>query len=52
MHTSMEAAIVREKRLKKWERIWKLRLIEEQNREWRDFWTEIIGSTGSPPSRG
>ena len=52
MHVSMEEAIVREKRLKKWERLWKLRLIEERNPQWRDLWTDIIGSTGSPPSRG
>ncbi|MBI2770857.1 MAG: GIY-YIG nuclease family protein [Burkholderiales bacterium] len=52
MHSTMEAAITREKRLKKWERLWKLRLIEESNPEWRDLWPEILGSTGSPPSRG
>ena len=52
MHGSMDAAILREKRLKKWERAWKLRLIEEQNPQWRDLWTDIIGSTGSPPARG
>ena len=52
MHTSMEAAITREKRLKKWERMWKLRLIEEQNPQWRDLWNDILGSDGSPPARG
>ncbi len=52
MHACMEAAIQREKRLKKWERTWKLRLIEEQNPLWRDLWADILGSTGSPPSRG
>jgi len=30
-------AISREKELKKWRRDWKIRLIEEQNPEWRDF---------------
>jgi len=52
VHTSMEAAITREKRLKKWNRLWKLRLIEEQNPEWRDLWEDILGSSGSPPARG
>ena len=52
MHACMESAIVREKRLKKWNRLWKLRLIEEQNPQWRDLWADIIGSAGSPPSRG
>jgi putative endonuclease len=28
LHATMEQAIVREKRLKKWNRVWKLRLIE------------------------
>ena len=32
-----EAAIVREKQLKKWNRDWKIRLIEENNLEWRDL---------------
>lgn len=30
-------AIAREKRLKKWERAWKLELIEENNRQWLDL---------------
>ena len=32
-----ENAILREKRLKKWNRPWKMRLIEELNPEWRDL---------------
>jgi len=36
-HSTMEHAIVREKRLKKWNRAWKLRLIEESNPSWRDL---------------
>jgi putative endonuclease len=32
-----ESAIVREKQLKKWNRDWKIRLIEEENLEWRDL---------------
>ncbi|NMG77105.1 GIY-YIG nuclease family protein [Aromatoleum diolicum] len=42
-HASMEAAITREKQLKKWNRAWKLRLIEDRNPDWRDLWPEIIG---------
>ena len=30
-------AIVREKDIKKWRRQWKIRLIEEDNLEWRDL---------------
>ncbi|MBF9150771.1 GIY-YIG nuclease family protein [Novosphingobium jiangmenense] len=36
-HATMEHAITREKRLKKWERAWKIRLIEESNPLWRDL---------------
>ena len=43
LHGCMEAAILREKRLKKWSREWSLRLVEEVNPEWRDLWEEIIG---------
>ncbi len=36
-HSTMENAIVREKRLKKWLRAWKLELIELENPTWRDL---------------
>ena len=41
LHEDMTAAITREKRLKRWRRAWKVRLIEEGNREWRDLWEDI-----------
>ena len=41
IHGSAEAAITREKQLKKWNRIWKLRLIEEFNPQWRDLFADI-----------
>ncbi len=34
---TMDAAIHREKQLKKWNRDWKLRLIEETNPQWLDL---------------
>ncbi len=37
VHETAEAAITREKQLKKWNRKWKLRLIEKDNPEWRDL---------------
>lgn len=41
-HGTMESAILREKRIKKWNRAWKLDLITESNPEWRDLWLEIV----------
>ncbi len=52
LHATMESAILREKRLKAWKRMWKLRLIEERNPEWRDLWEEVLGSPGSQPALG
>jgi putative endonuclease len=36
-HESMESAILREKALKAWKRVWKIQLIENGNAEWRDL---------------
>lgn len=35
-------AITREKQLKKWNRAWKLVLIEKQNPTWQDLWPTIL----------
>jgi putative endonuclease len=40
-HHFMEDAIRREKQMKKWNRTWKLRLIEAMNPEWKDLHDEI-----------
>ncbi|MDE2444876.1 MAG: GIY-YIG nuclease family protein [Alphaproteobacteria bacterium] len=40
-HHAMENAIKREKQLKKWNRAWKIRIIEELNPDWRDLYEEI-----------
>jgi putative endonuclease len=40
-HETMEAAILREKQLKKWNRAWKIRLIEKNNPTWNDLWVSI-----------
>jgi putative endonuclease len=42
LHDDMENAILREKRLKKWNRAWKLRLIEEKNPDWNDLYPSIL----------
>ena len=40
-HENMASAISREKSLKKWNRIWKLRLIEQLNPEWQDLYEQL-----------
>jgi putative endonuclease len=42
MHEDMLSAIAREKQMKKWNRAWKLELIEEKNPEWKALWDEIV----------
>ena len=41
--TDAKAAIYREKQLKKWNRKWKIELIEKENPEWKDLYSEISG---------
>ena len=41
-HDTMLSAIAREKAIKKWNRAWKLRLIEEGNPEWRDLTEDFL----------
>lgn len=41
-HSNIESAILREKQLKKWNRVWKIRLIEKENPKWSDLYYEII----------
>lgn len=40
-HETMESAIVREKRIKKWNRAWKIRLIMRGNSDWDDLSDDI-----------
>ncbi|HEV8680727.1 MAG TPA: GIY-YIG nuclease family protein [Stellaceae bacterium] len=42
VHDDIEAAILREKKLKKWRRDWKIALIEANNPDWLDLWEAII----------
>jgi putative endonuclease len=37
IHGTADTALSREKQLKEWNRIWKLRLIEEMNPDWSDL---------------
>jgi putative endonuclease len=40
-HETMPDAILREKRIKKWRRTWKLELIEKQNPQWIDLYNDL-----------
>ena len=41
-YEDIENAIQREKRLKKWNRQWKIELIERDNPEWNDLYIQLI----------
>ena len=42
VHETAESAIAREKQIKKWNRAWKLKLIEQNNPDWKDLYDSII----------
>ena len=42
LHDNMEAAITREKQIKKWNRDWKINLITDQNPKWNDLYSQIL----------
>ena len=44
-HGTMETAITREKQIKKWNRQWKINMIETENPDWRDLSVDL----GFPP---
>lgn len=45
LHLDIASAMRRKKRLTEWQRKWKLALIEIDNPEWRDLYSEVQGST-------
>jgi putative endonuclease len=49
-HPTMDAAIIREKQLKEWRRLWKIRLIESMNAEWIDLFDEATGEIRDGPA--
>ncbi len=51
IHKTAEFAITREKQIKKWERKWKLQLIEKQNSKWDNLYDHICENSGFPFSR-
>jgi putative endonuclease len=40
-HESRDSTFMRERQMKKWNRAWKLEVIEKQNPAWRDLWDEL-----------
>ena len=54
VHSEITEAIRREKQIKKWDRSWKVELIQENNPGWRDLYADIttaVAQYGFPLSR-
>ncbi len=55
VHQTADMAIIREKQIKKWNRKWKMELIEKNNPDWSDLYNELVNikasATGFPLSR-
>lgn len=41
-HEDVNAAIVREKQIKGWNRAWKIKLIEKENSGWNDLYEKLL----------
>ena len=52
IYEDINAAIAREKRLKRWNRAWKTKLIEKNNSGWNDLYERLIGETALPAIPG
>ena len=50
MHETMPEVIRREKQIKEWKRLWKIRLIESMNPEWADLFDEPTGEVLEGPA--
>ncbi len=48
-HETLDEAIAREKQLKEWRRLWKLRLIEQMNPEWLNLFDPNTGEIAQGP---
>jgi len=44
MHETAESAITREKQIKKWNRAWKVNLIEQNNPQWSVLYASVIST--------
>ncbi len=48
-HTEPEAALGRERAIKRWRRDWKIELIETGNPTWRDLFADVLSEDGFAP---
>ena len=42
VHLSIDAAIAREKQIKRWKREWKINLFRETNPDWTDLYPDLV----------
>jgi putative endonuclease len=42
VHETRESAFARERAMKKWNRAWKIELIQKVNPEWRDLYDDLL----------
>jgi putative endonuclease len=52
LHDDINVAIAREKRLKRWNRAWKISLIEKDNSGWNDLYARLRGEIALPDPPG
>lgn len=44
-HARIAMAALRERRIKRWRRAWKINLIEEKNPQWLDLWERLLAAS-------
>ena len=42
LHDTMDSAIQREKAIKNWKPVWKLKVIERMNSRWHDLYSDLL----------
>jgi putative endonuclease len=52
IYSDIHAAIAREKRMKRWNRDWKIALIEKTNSGWDDLYDRLLGEIALPDIPG
>jgi putative endonuclease len=52
VHGDIGTTIAREKQIKKWNRAWKIKLIEKHNSGWNDLYATLLGEIALPDLPG